>query len=78
MTDNAGELDGRNGDICERDSVKLHTTVLSHPVSNGVAERTTGVLAATVRAMAARRRSASEALGGGIRLLRAIGRRRGF
>jgi len=52
MTDNARELSmGEMCDICERDSIKLHTTVPYHPASNGVAERAIGVLTATVRAM---------------------------
>jgi len=52
MTDNARELSmGETRDICERDGVKLHTTVAYPPASNGVAEHATGVLTATVRAM---------------------------
>jgi transposase InsO family protein len=39
MTDNAQELCmGEMRDICERDGIKLHTTVPYHPASNGVAE----------------------------------------
>ena len=52
MTDNARELSmGEVRDICERDGIKLHTTVPYHPASNGVAERTIGVLTNAVRAM---------------------------
>ena len=52
MTDNARELSMREmREICERDGIKLNTTVPYHPASNGVAERTIGVLTNTVRAM---------------------------
>jgi len=52
MTDNARELSmGEMRDICERDGIKLHLTVPYHPVSNGVAERTIGVLTTAARAM---------------------------
>jgi len=52
MTDNACKLlIGEMRDICERDGIKLHTTVLYHPASNGVAERAIGVLAAAAHAM---------------------------
>jgi hypothetical protein len=39
------------GDICERDGIKLHTSVRYGPESNGVAEHTIGVLTGAVRAM---------------------------
>jgi len=52
MTDNARELSmGEMRDICERNGIKLHTTVPYHPVSNGVAERAIGVLTTAARAM---------------------------
>ena len=52
ITDNARELSmGEVRDICERDGIKLHTTVPYHPASNGVAGRTIGVLTNAVRAM---------------------------
>ena len=52
MTDNARELSmGEMRDICGQDGIKLHTTVPYHPASNGVAERTIGVLTGAVRVM---------------------------
>jgi len=52
LTDNARELSmGEMRDICEQEGIKLHTTVPYHPASNGVAERTIGVLTGAVRAM---------------------------
>ena len=52
MTDNARELSmGEMRDICERDSIKLHSTVPYHPVLNRVAERAIGVLTTAARAM---------------------------
>ena len=39
MTNNTHELSmGEVLEICEQDSIKLHTTIPSHPASNGVAE----------------------------------------
>jgi transposase InsO family protein len=52
MTDNAGELSkGEMRKICEEEGIRLSTTVPYHPASNGVAERTIGVLTGAVRAM---------------------------
>jgi len=52
MTDNARELSmGEMRNICEREGIKLHTTIPRHPASNGVAGRTIGVLTGAVRAM---------------------------
>jgi transposase InsO family protein len=52
MTDNMRELAmGEVREVCERDGIKLHMTVPYHPVSNGVAEQTIGVLTGAVRAM---------------------------
>jgi len=52
MTDNVCELSmGEMRDICKRNGIKLHMTVLYHPVSNGVAERAIGVLTMAARAM---------------------------
>ena len=52
MTDNAHELSmGEICDICERDGIKLHTTVPYRPTSSSVAERRVGVLTNPVRAM---------------------------
>ena len=52
MTDNARELCmGEMKDICIREGIKLHTSVRYSPESNGVAERTIGVLTNAVRAM---------------------------
>jgi len=52
LMDNVRELlMGEMRDICERDGIKLHTTVPYHPASNGVAERTIGVLTSAVQAM---------------------------
>ena len=52
MTDNAGELSmGEMRELCEQEGIKLHTSVPYHPVSNGVAERTIGILTNIVRAM---------------------------
>jgi len=44
-------LMGEVRDICEHDGIKLDTTVSYHPTSNGVAERTVGVLTNAARAM---------------------------
>jgi len=52
MTNNARELSmGEMCDICERNGIKLHTTVPYHPALNGVAERAIEVLTAAARAM---------------------------
>jgi len=52
MTNNACELSmGEMRNICERDGIKLRTTVLYHPAPNGVAERAIEVLPAAARAM---------------------------
>ena len=52
MTDNARELSmGEMRELCEREGIKLNTTVPYHPASNGVAERAIGVLTNSVRAM---------------------------
>ena len=52
MTDNACELSmGEMRKLCEREGIKLNTTVPYHPASNGVAERAIGVLTNSVRAM---------------------------
>jgi len=52
MTDNARELSmGEALDICGQDGIKLHTTIPYHPASNGVAERTIGVLTNAACAM---------------------------
>jgi len=52
MTDNARELSmGEMRNICEREGIKLYTTIPHHPASNGVAGRTIGVLTGVVRAM---------------------------
>ena len=52
MTDNAHKLSMRKmRKICEGDGIKLHTTVLYHPASNGEAERAIGVLTAAAHAM---------------------------
>ena len=52
LTDNVRELSqGEICRICEEASVKLNMTVLYHPGSNSVAERTIGVLTNTVRTM---------------------------
>ena len=52
MTDNAHELlMGEMRDICKRNGIKLHSTVLYHPVLNGVAERAIGVLTTAACAM---------------------------
>ena len=53
MRDNARKPSiGEMGEICKRDGgIKLNTTMPHHPASNGVAERTIGVLTNTVRAM---------------------------
>ena len=42
---------GEMREICERDGIKLHTLVRYSLESNGVAERTIGVLTKAVRAM---------------------------
>jgi len=52
ITDNAHELSmGKICEICEGDSIKLHTTVLYHPASNGEAKHAIGVLTAAAHAM---------------------------
>jgi transposase InsO family protein len=52
MTDNARELSmGEVKEICEREGIKLHTSVRYNPESNEVAEHTIGVLTNAVRAM---------------------------
>ena len=53
MTDNARQLSmGEMRQICEQEGIKLHTSVPYSPESNGVAERTIGVLTNAVRASA--------------------------
>ena len=50
--DNVRELSmGGMRQTCEQEGIKLHTSVLYSPESNGVAERTIGVLMNTVHAM---------------------------
>ena len=52
MKDNARELCmGEMKEICEKECIKLHTSVRYSPESNSVAERTIGVLTNAVRAM---------------------------
>ena len=52
MTDNAYELStGEMRAVCERNGIKLHTTVPYHPTSNSVAERRIEALTNAVRAM---------------------------
>ena len=52
MTNNARKLcTGEMNDICEQETIKLHTSVRYSPESNGVAERTTGVFTNAARAM---------------------------
>jgi hypothetical protein len=52
MTDNARELCmGEMKTICEESGIQLNTSVRYSPESNGVAERTIGVLTGAVRAM---------------------------
>ena len=55
MTDNARELCMKDmkdmKDICEQESIKLHTSARYSPESNGVAERTIGVLTNAARAI---------------------------
>jgi len=52
MTDNTCKLSiGKMRNICKRDGIKLHTTLLYHPASNRVAERAIGVLTAAAHAM---------------------------
>ena len=52
MTDNARELSmGGMRQTCEQEGIKLHTSVLYSPESNGVTERTIGVLMNAVLAM---------------------------
>jgi len=52
MANNARELSmGEVRDSHEQDGLKLHTTVPYHPASNGVAERTIGVLTNAARTM---------------------------
>ena len=52
MTDNPRELCmGDMRFICEKEGIKLQTSVRYSPKSNGVAERTIGVLTNAVRAM---------------------------
>ena len=54
MTDNAPELSmSEMCRFCEAEGIKLSTTVPYRPASNGVAERTIGVLTSSVRAMLA-------------------------
>lgn len=54
MTDNARELCmGEMKQICEREGIKLHTSVRYSPESNGVAERMIGVLTNSARAACA-------------------------
>jgi len=49
MTDNARELSMREmRNTYKREGTKRHTTVPYHPTSNGVVERTIGVLAGVV------------------------------
>ena len=50
MTDNVHELCmGEMREICKRDGIKLHMLVQYSLESNGVAERTIGVLTGAVR-----------------------------
>ena len=49
MTDNAHEL--CMGEVKEKEGIRLHTSVRYSPESNGVAERTIGVLTSATRAM---------------------------
>jgi len=52
MMDNARELSmGGMRQTCEQEGIKLHTSVLYSPESNGVAERTIGLLTNAVHAM---------------------------
>ena len=52
LTDNARELSQEEiRRICEETGVKLNTTVPYHPASNGIAERTIGVLTNAICAM---------------------------
>jgi len=52
MNDNARELSmGEVFDICGQDGIKVHTIVPYRPASNGVAERTIGVLTNAAYAM---------------------------
>src|SRR5882757_4515829 len=52
MTDNARNLCmGDMQDTCKREGIKLHTSVRYSLESNGIAERTIGVLTSSVRAM---------------------------
>jgi len=52
MTDNACKLCmGEMLRFCEEEGIKINTMVPYHPASNGVAERTIGVLTSAVRAM---------------------------
>jgi len=66
MTDNARELCmGEMREICERDGIKLHMSVRYSPESNGVAERTIGVLTGAVR-HATRLEPPEVPMGGGV------------
>ena len=52
LTDNARELSqGEMRRICEEAGIKLNTAIPYHPASNGIAERTIGVLTNAVCAM---------------------------
>ena len=52
LMDNVRELSmGEMSRFCETDGIKLNTTVPYHPASNGIAERTIGVLTNAVRTM---------------------------
>ena len=58
MTANTRELSmGEVRDICEQDGIAPHTTVLYHPASNWVAERTIGVYTNAAPAMPIQLRS---------------------
>ena len=50
--DNARELCmGEIHELCIREGIKLYTTILYYPASNGVAEQAISMLTNTVRAM---------------------------
>jgi len=52
MTDNVRELSmGDIRQICKQEGIKLNTSVRYTPESNGVAERTSGVLTNAARAI---------------------------